>query len=477
MGKRGSLVCGLFVTVLLIATAAHGRTWSVRKDGTGDFMVIQEAVEAAASGDVIKIGPGRYTEYTSFYWGNGYVYLDGTKSLTFVGAGTDSTIIGPVAFHENYENYGFVCIESDVSLIIEDLRIQNIDYYAASLSCQNAELLNLVVDHCYNGVFFYSGTETAKVIDCRFINGPALSGSTALCVDALHARIDSCLIESYKVGANLSAPGSTDIIVANTILDGKDIGSTGLYFSTFGGGVVEQCYVTNWRTNGLGVDNANIVTIRNNIVEQCEGNGIAMSGAVSLTMYGNTVDQCSPCIFFGSQNMQQNVYNNHFLRNEEVDGYYLKTSTNYFPGDPIYIDFTNNYWGSTDPDYISEWILDGYDVVNRYHIVFEPMLDGPVVAVDEAPSNVSILTCYPNPFNPRTSLYFEMSEPGSVSLDIFDVRGRLVTTLAQGFVTSGRHDVVWTGTDADGRAMPSGVYFARLIIDDRVEHARLTLVR
>ena len=70
-----------------MAAPADGRTWRVEKDGSGDFTVIQHAVNAASSGDVIEIGPGRYTDVTLFSWGKVTVWLDGTKSLTFVGAG------------------------------------------------------------------------------------------------------------------------------------------------------------------------------------------------------------------------------------------------------------------------------------------------------------------------------------------------------------------------------------------------------
>jgi len=43
------------------------------------------------------------------------------------------------------------------------------------------------------------------------------------------------------------------------------------------------------------------------------------------------------------------------------------------------MDFTNNYWGTTDPEYISQWIYDGNDDSDvGMFVVFEPMADGPV---------------------------------------------------------------------------------------------------
>lgn len=69
---------------------------------------------------------------------------------------------------------------------------------------------------------------------------------------------------------------------------------------------------------------------------------------------------------------------------------------------------------------------------------------------------------HPNPFNPRTVVSFEIRTAGPAELAVFDLRGRLVRTLAEGDLAAGRHEAVWDGTDQRGRALASGVYFARL---------------
>ncbi len=68
----------------------------------------------------------------------------------------------------------------------------------------------------------------------------------------------------------------------------------------------------------------------------------------------------------------------------------------------------------------------------------------------------------PNPFNPATSIAYDLPESGRVRLDVFSAAGDLVVTIEDGFREAGRHEVVWKGADAAGRALPSGVYFARL---------------
>lgn len=88
----------LWLLICLVPAMASARTWRVEKDGSGDFTVIQNAVDASASGDTIMIGPGRYSEYTDHtYAGNvwhNYVHMV-TGSLTLIGAGEDVTVIGP----------------------------------------------------------------------------------------------------------------------------------------------------------------------------------------------------------------------------------------------------------------------------------------------------------------------------------------------------------------------------------------------
>ncbi|MCK4680586.1 T9SS type A sorting domain-containing protein, partial [bacterium] len=68
----------------------------------------------------------------------------------------------------------------------------------------------------------------------------------------------------------------------------------------------------------------------------------------------------------------------------------------------------------------------------------------------------------PNPFNPTTSIAYDLPESGRVRLDVFSAAGDLVVTIEDGFREAGRHEAVWKGVDAAGRALPSGVYFARL---------------
>lgn len=83
-----------------------------------------------------------------------------------------------------------------------------------------------------------------------------------------------------------------------------------------------------------------------------------------------------------------------------------------------------------------------------------------------------LLANAPNPFNPVTSIAYELARVGRVRLDVFDATGARVRTLVDAPRAAGTHRASWTGTDDAGRAVSSGVYFYRLAIDGAVVDTR-----
>lgn len=85
---------------------------------------------------------------------------------------------------------------------------------------------------------------------------------------------------------------------------------------------------------------------------------------------------------------------------------------------------------------------------------------------------------YPNPFNPRTVIAFDLPEVTRVDLRVYDLGGRLVRTLfAHQMIAPGHHDVDWDGRDEKGEEMSAGVYMYRLEAGDYVEARRMVLVK
>jgi hypothetical protein len=95
-----------------------------------------------------------------------------------------------------------------------------------------------------------------------------------------------------------------------------------------------------------------------------------------------------------------------------------------------------------------------------------------------APPPATILAAiYPNPFNPRTVIAFELAETGPIELAIYDLGGRLVRVMEAGSRSAGRHESTWDGQDHAGRAVPTGTYFCRLNTAQGSQTRKLTLAR
>jgi hypothetical protein len=81
------------------------------------------------------------------------------------------------------------------------------------------------------------------------------------------------------------------------------------------------------------------------------------------------------------------------------------------------------------------------------------------------PGTISLEQNYPNPFNAETRISFNLSSACLAKLEIFDLTGRKITTLENGYLNAGNHGVIWNGRSDDGTALSSGTYFYRLKTD------------
>jgi flagellar hook assembly protein FlgD len=107
-------------------------------------------------------------------------------------------------------------------------------------------------------------------------------------------------------------------------------------------------------------------------------------------------------------------------------------------------------------------------------------LDTVTAAGDDAnspPQATTLAAIYPNPFNPRTTIGYDLAEASAVKLAIYDVRGMQVRVVEAGNRPSGRHQATWDGQDDKGRAVPTGTYFCRLSTAQGSHTRKLTLAR
>ena len=84
---------------------------------------------------------------------------------------------------------------------------------------------------------------------------------------------------------------------------------------------------------------------------------------------------------------------------------------------------------------------------------------------------------HPNPFNPYTTLSYEIPSRAWVTLTVYDILGRELVTLVDGFKSAGRYSITWDGSNREGNRVSSGVYFYRLKADDFVEARKMIFLK
>ncbi len=154
MTCQKNIIPHAIVVCLLVCTPiVHAATITVMQDGTGDFELIQPALDVVASGDTLLIGPGVYldsvpSEIGGYAWDVDVFAFVRVAELTIIGAGADETVIGPSEPEGTTGTYSPKCLvwETGTSLHLRGITFRN----------------------CYDGIF----AENAPIFvtDCRFID-------------------------------------------------------------------------------------------------------------------------------------------------------------------------------------------------------------------------------------------------------------------------------------------------------------------
>jgi hypothetical protein len=92
-------------------------------------------------------------------------------------------------------------------------------------------------------------------------------------------------------------------------------------------------------------------------------------------------------------------------------------------------------------------------------------------------SPIKLYQNYPNPANNKTMIRFTVSDNTRISLNIYDISGRLIKTLAKGIPGAGSYFVIWDGRNSSGIEVPAGVYLYQLRAGSYRETHKLLLVR
>ncbi len=147
-----------------------------------------------------------------------------------------------------------------------------------------------------------------------------------------------------------------------------------------------------------------------------------------------------------------------------------------------YFDARENWWGDSTGPYHLVFNPEGQGTEVGNGVEFIPWLTAPPDSVpdtsgtnaderSELPSELS-LSVFPNPFNPATTISFTLKKSEIARLELFDILGRLVVTLADDMFTAGLHEVQFNGVNH-----ASGVYLAKLSTPQASQTVKLLLLK
>ena len=93
------------------------------------------------------------------------------------------------------------------------------------------------------------------------------------------------------------------------------------------------------------------------------------------------------------------------------------------------------------------------------------------------PSEFCLYPNYSNPFNPVTTISYDLPEEGYIELTVYNMRGEKVTTLMKGNQEAGSYRMNWDGTNQKGEIVSSGIYFLRIASGSYCKTSKMVFIR
>ena len=178
----------------------------------------------------------------------------------------------------------------------------------------------------------------------------------------------------------------------------------------------------------------------------------------------NTIIFCFPIVLMFAQ-----------TSNLDVDGY---SGVELFEGAKICVDDIVVQSGSSFTAY-------DYGQVNEgdCSTILTPGGDGTVTLpveitdIESLPTEFTLKSAYPNPFNPTTTIQYGIPDVRDVSIMIYDLMGRKVVTLFHNEQEAGWYEITWNGLLNNGSLAPAGIYLYKIIAADEIKTSKISLIK
>ncbi len=141
--------------------------------------------------------------------------------------------------------------------------------------------------------------------------------------------------------------------------------------------------------------------------------------------------------------------------------------------DDIHTGYDSDTFGRT---YVRAQIQDDWSMDQDKNMMLRVIL-GSTVSNNNVSKPVFGVSNYPNPFNPETTISFNLKNSGNVKLSVYNIKGQLVKTLVNDQLDSGNHSIIWNGKDSNSTDVSSGVYFYRLNSGNTVVTKKMVLMK
>ncbi len=367
----------LVAAVLLLPAMAEAAVLRVEKDGSGDFTVIQDAVDVAQSGDTIMIGPGRYSEVHDFDYFNGFtiqVCVSFNKSLSIVGAGRGETIIDPSGDGRNeYDSGGLAVRTPNLDMTVSDLTIANCGGNAFLYDVETGgslEMTRVDIVNCFTGLIL-KWTTSAHIYDCNF--QVLFNDESIFAYGAQGLLVEDCVFNNDGVKLENSA----DSVITNCRMVNT---AGGVFVQQSQNITVSHCQIRNSTFVGLYIYFSNDIQVHDLVVTgetgASLGTGLVFTSSENLQITDCVFQGGEVSVYQGSPRDGFSFHGNHILPSAEG---WTVWALHYYNGPDFTIDYTDNYWGTTDPAAVAASIHDANDADDVHLIIdFEPMADGPV---------------------------------------------------------------------------------------------------
>ena len=163
-----------------------------------------------------------------------------------------------------------------------------------------------------------------------------------------------------------------------------------------------------------------------------------------------------------------------YLNDNQLTGEIPESICNIF-NDSLSFDFSYNQLCPPYPSCIEEFAVN--DVNNS--LEYQNTTNCPPLSIIEPqlPTTFTLHEPYPNPFNPITSLRYDLPEQAEVILTVYDLMGREVTQLVNATQEAGYRSVQWNATDKQGKPVSAGVYLYQIQAGEFVQTMKMVLLK